>query len=251
MSSLPKDLGETYSRTIHIFESNDQLPDAIKALRWLCFSNRPLRLSELVDVLAIENGEDGCFCPDERLPDPEDIVVICSSLISCNSSRGGVADEDDEGDDNEDEDGGVAATKLGYNVGVRLAQFSVKEYLLSERCSIRTHFDISTCHQAIAEGCLHYLHYINDQAQPTRVMVGEYLLASHVAGHWWQHARSIDNTSDKVTTLFACHLLMNQMKCLTWVRHYNVDNPHKIVIDLSLNLPEFATPLMPSDLSLS
>lgn len=56
---------------------------------------RPLRLSEIVEVLATENGGDGGFCPEERLPDPADMMVICSSLISCNA----VSDDEDNDDE--------------------------------------------------------------------------------------------------------------------------------------------------------
>ncbi|KAK5949822.1 hypothetical protein OHC33_009211 [Knufia fluminis] len=81
--SLPKDLDETYARIIQNIDSNDQLEDAIKILQWLCFSERPLTTSELVEVLAIKSGEDCGFDPDEKLPDPMDIMAICSSLILC------------------------------------------------------------------------------------------------------------------------------------------------------------------------
>ncbi len=93
LSSLPKTLDETYNRILQDLESADQLPNAIKALQWLCFSEDPLRLAEVVDILAIENGDEGGFDPEERLPDPRDVMVVCSSLISFNSTE----DWEDEG----------------------------------------------------------------------------------------------------------------------------------------------------------
>lgn len=83
LSTLPKTLDETYNRALQNLEASGQLPDAIKALQWLCYSDGPLELSELVDILAIETGEEGDFYPEERLPDPADIVIICSSLVNC------------------------------------------------------------------------------------------------------------------------------------------------------------------------
>jgi len=82
LSSLPKTLDETYERILQDMESRGQLQDAITVLRWLCFSPRPLRLSEVVEVLAVETGDGGGFFPDERLPDPAGVMVVCSSLIS-------------------------------------------------------------------------------------------------------------------------------------------------------------------------
>ena len=41
----------------------------------------------MVEILAIKTGDACKFDPDERLPDPEDIMVICSSLISYNKKE--------------------------------------------------------------------------------------------------------------------------------------------------------------------
>ena len=53
----------------------------------------------MVEILAIENGDDGGFFPEERLRHPTDIMVVCSSLISCSA----VSDDNDD-DDEDDED---------------------------------------------------------------------------------------------------------------------------------------------------
>ena len=82
LSTLPKDLYATYDRILQGLESAGQRQDAITALKWLYFSNRPLYLSEMIEVLAIECGESGGFCPDERLPDPADIMVVCSTRLA-------------------------------------------------------------------------------------------------------------------------------------------------------------------------
>ena len=125
------------------------MADAVKVLRWLCVSDRPLQLLELVDVLAIETGDEGGFCPDERLPDPEDVISICSSLITYGVKTSG--DEREDGYSNSslteaDGDNIDALPQSGgkhrYDYEIRLAHFSVKEYLLSERCSLRSDFEI-------------------------------------------------------------------------------------------------------------
>ena len=99
---------------------------------------------EIVDVLAIKNGDDGSFDPEERLLDPTDIIVVCSSLISY--SGGGDNDYDDQNDDGDnrdhtnDCDWGDNGNKQGHSNQIRLAYFSVKEYLLSDRCAYRLSF---------------------------------------------------------------------------------------------------------------
>lgn len=134
---MPKTLDETYNRVLQNLDANGQLPDAIKALQWLCYSDGPLELSELVDILAIETGEEGDFDPEERLPDPADIVTICSSLVNCETE--------------------VAVNPLVNTRAfrgsswVRLAHFSVKEFLLSDRCAFRSAFQPLECHQQIAK----------------------------------------------------------------------------------------------------
>jgi len=44
----------------------------------------PQTLAALVDVLATDTEGEGIFSIEERLPDPFDILTICSSLLSVN-----------------------------------------------------------------------------------------------------------------------------------------------------------------------
>ena len=187
LSTLSKTLDETYDRILQGLESAGQLEDAVTILQWLCLEHRPLQSSEMVEILAIENGENGGFFPDERLPDPADIMTICSSLISCNAVD---YDDDDWSDDDSTDDG----NEEGRTTQIRLAHFSIKEYLLSDRCALRRYFQAQTCHIAMAEGCLHYLLYLCQNATLTNEVVDGYPLARYAAEHWWQHARKIDST---------------------------------------------------------
>jgi hypothetical protein len=135
---LPKTLDETYDRILLGLESTGQLHDAVTALRWLCYSTHPLQLLEIRDVLAIMTGNDGGFYPEDRLPDPFDIMVVCSSLISCAEDRSGNDHAIDSGSSsNKPHDGSVGADRV---MRVRLAHFSVQEYLLSDRCRLRSDF---------------------------------------------------------------------------------------------------------------
>jgi hypothetical protein len=141
--SFPKTLDETYNRILEGLELNGQLPDAVRALRWLCYASRPFQLSEMVDILAIETGDRGGFFPEERLPDPEDIMAVCCSLISLYP----INDEEDnyyeEGnyyeEDNYYEEGNNDSrnrpNQKFRRIQIQLAHFSVKEFLLSSRCT--------------------------------------------------------------------------------------------------------------------
>ena len=219
--TLPKTLDETYDRILQGIESAGQLQDAIKALRWLCFSDVPLRLSEIVEVLAIENGDSGGFCPDERLPDPADIIKICSSLIKCSKVDG-------------EEDSAIQ---------VRLAHFSVKEYLLSDRCRLAFDFQAPTCRMTIAEDCLHYLLYLYEKSPLTQDLVDQHPLSRYAAEYWWQHARVTDCTLNPTLISLTQKMLMNKNAgVLPWIQLYDVDHPWE-GINLSLTMEKVASPL--------
>jgi len=82
LPTLPKTLDETYERILFHIEENGQLEDAIRILPCLCFPTCPLHRVELAEILAIKLGPRCGFLPEERLPDPQDIMAICSSLIA-------------------------------------------------------------------------------------------------------------------------------------------------------------------------
>ena len=226
-------MDETYDRILRGIESSGQLQDAITALRWLCFSGRPLQLSEIIDVLAITSGESGGFCPDERLPDPADIMVICSSLISC-------SDIDEEACETPiqsevDEEAG--------EIEIRLAHFSVKEYLLSDRCFLAKDFQMSTCQMAIAEDCLHYLLYLFKSLPLTKDLIDQHPLSQYAAQYWWQHAQATDSTLNPTVINLTQKMLMNRdAGLLPWIQLYNIDHPWNSK-DLLLTMENMAPPL--------
>ncbi|KAK5454943.1 hypothetical protein LTS15_005663 [Exophiala xenobiotica] len=107
-----------YNRILYVLEATDQLEDAIKALQWLCLSDHPFRVTEMVEILAIDIGDNATFNPEERLPDPMDIMVVCSSLISFHPTA-----------DNQDENAVVfgGSGRNADRIQVQLAHFSGTE----------------------------------------------------------------------------------------------------------------------------
>jgi hypothetical protein len=119
----------------------------------------------MVEILAIRNGDNGGFSPSDRLLDPADIMVICSSFISCETI-------DNNGDELlNDESNEDSLLDTSINAGsinpVRLAHFSVKECLLSDKCALQADFQMQNCHKLITEGCLRYLRYLSGKAPLT------------------------------------------------------------------------------------
>ena len=121
LKSLPKTLDDTYARIIHEIDEACQ-GYALKALQWLTYSVRPLRWEELADALAIDVNDIPRFDSARRLTEPGDILAICSSLVSLDYlSRS----DKDHCQDNR--------TCDPREIIVRLAHFSLKEYLISNR----------------------------------------------------------------------------------------------------------------------
>ncbi len=110
LRNLPPTLDKTYERILEsIHESHRRY--AQKLLQWLSFSARPLQIKELTEVLVIDFVEEQpIYDTKHRLRNPRDILTICSSLVSSPTS-----------DDGE----------------IRLAHFSVREYLISTRITER------------------------------------------------------------------------------------------------------------------
>ncbi|KAM0802159.1 ankyrin repeat-containing domain protein, partial [Usnea florida] len=121
LASLPRTLDDTYARILCTIDENysDYNMQILKLLQWLTFSARPLRLEEFVETFAIDTNKTPRFDPERRLPEPRDVLTLCSSLIT-------LSGHDDDDSDGESDTG----SSFAY---VRLAHFSVKEYLVSDR----------------------------------------------------------------------------------------------------------------------
>jgi hypothetical protein len=83
LARLPKDLTETYDRILGRIQENDS-EDAVKLFQWLAFSVRPLKLSELAEVVQVdfESRDLPWFNSERRYDDPEDILRVCSGFVS-------------------------------------------------------------------------------------------------------------------------------------------------------------------------
>ena len=131
LKSLPPTLDETYERILLSIDDENR-NDAFKVLQWLAFSARPVTLAEMVEALAVDfTNSRPQFDPDQRMPDPEDILVICSSLVTTSNPISAMEDQL-KGDISNGEDY-HRSTLISGNREVKLAHFSVKEYLTGER----------------------------------------------------------------------------------------------------------------------
>ena len=219
LSDLPKTLDETYNRILRDLVSAQQLENAVKVLQWLCFSHRPMRLTEIVEILAIETGDQGGFDPEERLPDPMDIMVVCSSLISFNQR---------ESDKHFDINfvPMIGRSEDADMIQLQLAHFSVKEFLLSDRCAFSSHFRSQICHSVVAESCLRYLLHVFQEAPITKELVMRNPLTLYAAAQWWRHLQAISGRIDEIILDLTSRLLTEENGfLLSWVWLYDMDRP--------------------------
>ncbi|KAF8511998.1 hypothetical protein JB92DRAFT_3117575 [Gautieria morchelliformis] len=128
LTCLPKTLNETYDRILAAIDEDDN-QGAVSLLQWLAFSFGTLSLDQGVDVIATDPDaiDEPLFDPSRRLRDARDILTICSSLVTItfpedSSNQGNIVHR-------------VHSTEAGE---IRLAHFSVREYLTSEHLRTST-----------------------------------------------------------------------------------------------------------------
>jgi hypothetical protein len=168
LKSLPKTLDDTYE---WILLGIDELwrDDVHRVLQWLCFALRDVTLDQMVDALAVTFLDGPKFDPDERYPDARDILTRCSSLVSA-------SDHD----------------------MLRLAHFSVKEYLVSDRLlsgAARIYAIVKpNANELIAQTCLAYLLQFKTSDCPDYSTIVNYPLAKYAARYWLKHVQFLGDT---------------------------------------------------------
>ena len=184
LRTLPKTLYETYDRVLLSIDPAYH-EEATQILQWLVVCQRPLYIEEAAETVAMlpspVNGRPD-FDADNRLSDPNDIFQICLSLVSTTSAA-----------DSRSRDGQLVSAEY-----MRLAHYSVKNYLTSEAISQGpcSKFYISEvdAHACVARACIAYLLHIKGQVD-TRTSV-DLPLADYAADHWDVHAELGRNSSE-------------------------------------------------------
>ena len=204
LTSLPETLDETYGRILSGIPDEEK-PYAIRILQFLTYSERPLRIEEAIDAIAVETEEDQYLDIKDRLPDPSEISCYCSSLVVV-----------------------VHTTKHSYhkNDELQLAHFSVKEYLTSKRLDkdIAQSFQEVAAKASIAKVCLAYLLHL-DQDIPINGIRETFPLAEYSARYWMDHAAMAEGKDGKlqgfIEKLF-CHHGNSYWNCYSL---YQPDRP--------------------------
>ncbi|CUS12375.1 unnamed protein product, partial [Tuber aestivum] len=209
LRELPPDLDSVYLRILEsIHEKQGEY--LRRAMHWLAFSAVPLTLGQLAEAVVI--GYD----VDKYGEDPETGAIfnmdcfmsICPSLISFEDAR------DDESSPQE-------------NRRLRLAHFSVKEYLISDRAaqgpSACYHISEDKANSLMGYSCLSRILRQSAQGAIHGSKVAETSFLYHSARYWFVYTRCIEDTAPTPLSEAAVKVLELGKG---WLDIYNPDNPH-------------------------
>ena len=206
LKSLPATLPQTYERIL-LNIGQDYRQYALKLLQWLTYSKQPLSLLQLAEVVAIDEDEDPRFDPERRFPEPEDILLICSSLVTTTE---------------EDEDTWDRTSLLRKRVkvvNVKLAHFSVQEYLVSSQIMRGPAKEYSIqeidANVRIARDCLLYMLYITGDifkaaSHEEHDFWSNFPLARYAAERWTEHARAGEQINEESMIILIMELFTSE-----------------------------------------
>ncbi|KAG9532240.1 Pfs, NACHT and ankyrin domain protein, partial [Aureobasidium melanogenum] len=228
LQALPHDLNETYDRILQNIPRS-RVPNAIKLLQLLTFSIRPLKLEEVADALATEPDMEQPFDTENRISPPGAVIAYCANLVMITTAHeGGLVDV--FRDTNERwslEHDSSAEAQLGERI--RLAHFSVREYLLLGRKETPYYgcFDERVAHAAITRIFLGYLWTAAETLDIRENVSGNPLidlrrfpLIGLAAHHWMDHA-TIAGEDEEATFAWTRKAFTTQSFLQYWTRHFN------------------------------
>jgi ankyrin repeat protein len=207
LQSLPPTLDETYERMLCNID-NFSAADARRILTMLCFAARPLTVPELIEGIAVDIKGGGGLDRKRRLQDAKDIERICLGLVEIDMET-------------------LSTTGNSSLQIVRIAHFSVQEYLESERIHQRkaAAFGLRSieAHTEMSQICLLYLLEPSLSSTPLdRAVLKEYKLAEFAAEYWYYHYQQAQRPSEVNAQILK--LFQQQDSFTTWVRLHEIDS---------------------------
>ncbi|KAJ5688673.1 NACHT nucleoside triphosphatase [Penicillium macrosclerotiorum] len=194
LNSMPRDLEETYERILCDIDEM-HMDDVRRILTILCLTTRPLSIDELSEAHAVElNHEQPYLDREGRSYEHDDLVGICLGLVETVETV----------------ETTIPSTRNKCVSIVRIAHFSIQEYLQSERIQqqkART-FAIrkETSSADMASICLvHLLEPALSNALSDREMRESFPLAHFAAENWhhyWKNSQAGPKTEKLLLRLF-------------------------------------------------
>lgn len=196
LEELPVGLDAKYERLLQKVDPRFHLQVA-SSLRWLAFSKRVLHLEELADVFILRPDRQAALDEAERFFEPRHVLKYFSSLVVTQDAKLHGSDSDSDSDSDSELDAALFAYEsdedhghVGSGISVRLAHYSIREYLVSERITqtpaAAFAFSETDAHLHIAHSCLAY-HLQNYVGNREAAATGRLWLRNYAAHHWPQH----------------------------------------------------------------
>ena len=214
LDELPKSLDGTYERVLREIKKPNR-DHALRLLQCLVVTIRPLRVSELAEVLAVDFDAEGMAKLNAgwRWEDQEQALLSsCSSLISI------VGDSDGHDDDRDDD-----------SRAVQFSHFSVKEFLISPHLATPNrdvsyyHIDLERAHVIMAQACLSVL-LRSDVHVDHDGIIDNSPLAKYAAEHWTTHAQ-FKNVSSYLRQPMECLFDADRPYFSSWLKLHDIDAP--------------------------
>lgn len=189
LKDLPHGLDRTYDDILQqiIAKNTGSLEDVRRVLEWLMERAEAMPLNCLAYAVSI-NPDDTSLEPDNIVTDPRDLAAMCGSLV-------------------------IVELRYGEST-IKLAHFSVEEYLCSERLANSPlsffHMHRADINLKLAITCCQYLSF-SDRASLARI--DQFL--SYAARNWSTHLRQSHVSSDSFHQKVVPHL--------TWFLRPNMD----------------------------
>ena len=200
-------MDETYERIL--FEIDEEKQEyAIRLLRCLAFSRRPLRVKELAEVLAIQFDTaiprlDTSLRPGDA---QEAVLSACSTLVAIIHPDPFLHDD--------------------YFRFVQFSHYSVKEFLTSERLANSDKGNLSQyyisperAHTILAQSCISTL-------LQTDICIGRitdrFPLAKYAAQNWFRHAQC-DDVASQMLDGMECLFDPDKKHFAAWISIHDID----------------------------
>ncbi|MCJ1345324.1 hypothetical protein MMC31_003531, partial [Peltigera leucophlebia] len=237
LKSLPETLHETYDRILLNIDVDYQ-EMARCALIWLAFSKRPLTIKEVAEAAILNPEQDPAFDPENKFLNPSIVLGILGSLVTYSPERilPSVENNADLTDDEPFHLGGgpsiesnTFATEDSSSKVIRLAHFSVREYLISKgiQDSKASKFGITEnfADLFIAESCLQYIFYYHESGlKATPVEILEKFPLLKYACRFYIHTKTSLPESQKAGNSVQ-RLCLSDTAFLSWLRvHHTLDD---------------------------
>nr|POE93538.1 isoform 6 of ankyrin repeat and kh domain-containing protein 1 [Quercus suber] len=235
LRSLPPTLDGTYERMLTGIKQMFR-QEALVLLRWLAYAESPLSLEELAEAVIVDPTGGGRVELGERGA-LEDTLEILSGLVMvqevdiADESSGELGSESEasvlsESEDN-DRSNPYSQPWAGKDTKVRLAHFSVKEYLESRRIlggeAHSFYLESATEHRFLAQSCLTYLLFYSESSEKssTKQDLITFPLLRYAARSWAYHS-PLQRSGELVREM---SLLRSEVAMSDWVLVYQPDQP--------------------------